>query len=126
MWRALPKKLFQKGHKPLNPAGRPKGTKDKSYLTLQFWHDELMKDWPKLKPAQRAKLSIQMEQMLVNKMKALPSNPEDSVRNVEESLKALKMIEGGQEMEMGEIKKELEPISPPPPDSTIWHFCEVV
>ncbi len=106
----MPKKLFQKGHKPLCPKGRPKGTKDKSYLTLQFWHDELMKDWPKLKPAQRAKLSIQMEQMLVNKMKALPVSPEDSVRNVEESLKALRLIEHGEEMEKVEKNEVLEPI----------------
>ncbi len=104
---------FEKGHAK-SSSGRPKGTKDKSYLTLQFWHDELMKDWPKLKPAQRAKLSIQMEQMLVNKMKALPVSPEDSVRNVEESLKALKAIEGGEELATEKQDKVLEPTLPPP------------
>jgi len=107
--------MLKKGCKSLNPAGRPKGSKDKSYLTLQFWHDELMKDWPKLRPAQRAKLSAQLMQMLTNKMKALPTNPIDSVRNVEESMNILKSLETKQELEEQGLKKELEPIAVPPP-----------
>ena len=128
----MAKKLFIKGQAPKSP-GRPKGSKDKSYLTLQYWQDELMKDWPKLKPAQRAKLSAQIMQMLTNKMKALPSNPADSVRNVEESIKLLDAIEKGKEFSDGSIvedeqvglKKEsqgynadLDPIPPPPPNVT--------
>ena len=52
----------------IKSAGRPKGSKNKAYLTLQHWYDELRQDWPKLRPAQRAKLSVQIMQMLINKL----------------------------------------------------------
>lgn len=75
--------------------GRPKGSKDRKFLTLQYWFDELCKDWKKLKPAQRAKLSVQLMQMLTNKLKALPGDPQDSVINANEALSRLKAIEQG-------------------------------
>lgn len=75
--------------------GRPKGSKDKSYLTLQFWYDELMKDWGSLSPAQRAKLSKELMQMLVNKMKSMPGSPEESVSNIKEAQALLEQLEGG-------------------------------
>lgn len=74
--------------------GRPKGSKDKSYLTLQYWYEELMKDWPKLKPAQRAKLTTQLMQMLTNKLKQLPQSPEDSVLNATAAQEMLSVLEG--------------------------------
>jgi hypothetical protein len=75
--------------------GRPKGSKDKKFLTLQYWYDQLLKDWAKLKPAQRAKLSVQLMQMLTNKLKQLPSDPQDSVFNANEALNQLKVLEAG-------------------------------
>ncbi len=109
----MPKKLFVKGQTKAGP-GRPKGSKDLSYLTLEHWHEELKKDWPKLKPAQRAKLSAQLMQMLTNKMKSMPSNPADSVRNVEESMKILETIEKGKESEEVQKNEVLGPIPAPP------------
>lgn len=79
--------LFEKGN-----TGKPKGSKDKSYLKLSFWFDEVKKDWSKLKPSQRAKLSIEMMKMLTNKLKALPVDPEESNINAEEALKMLEQI----------------------------------
>lgn len=82
--------MFKKGHN----IGRPKGSKDKSYLKLEFWYQELMKDWPKLRPSQRAKLSKELMQMLTNKMKSLPNSPEQSVINAKEAQELLIEIEG--------------------------------
>lgn len=92
--------------------GRPKGSKDRSYLTLQFWYDELRKDWPRLKPAQRAKLSAQLMQMLVNKMKHLPSSPDDSVMNAAENQAFLDSLEAKLKPITNDQDKDLEPRNP--------------
>ena len=110
---------FVKGQTKAGP-GRPKGSKDRSFLTLEHWNEELKKDWPKLKPAQRAKLSAQLMQMLVNKMKALPSDPKDSVRNIDETMKILEEMEKGNQTEVGGSKmqknEELDHNSLPSPE----------
>ena len=97
---------FEKGHH----IGRPKGSKDKSYLKLQHWYNELAKDWDKLRPAQRAKLSVQIMQMLINKLKQLPSDPVDSVSNAQEAQNLLREIEGGKNDCNGVVS--LPPIDP--------------
>lgn len=73
--------------------GRPKGSTDKEYLRISYWYDELMKDWGKLRPAQRAKIATQLIQSLSNKVKNLPENSEESVRNAEETMKMLEDME---------------------------------
>jgi hypothetical protein len=83
--------MFQPGNKA--GKGRPKGSKDKSFTTLKFWFDRLESDWAKLKPTVRAKLCVQLMQMLTNKMKSLPSDPQDSVFNANEALSRLKALE---------------------------------
>ena len=93
---------FTKETAPKSP-GRPKGSKNKSYLTLQYWYDELMKDWPKLRPAQRAKLSKELMQMLTNKMKNIPGSPEQSVLNADKAQEMLNELSG--------IKPEIRPLS---------------
>lgn len=103
--------LFEKGHK----IGRPKGSKDKSYLTLQYWYNELMKDWTKLRPAQRAKLSAQLMQMLTNKLKALPNSPEQSVINAKEAQEMLNSLEGTEAVK-NESKAVVEPTNLTPPN----------
>jgi hypothetical protein len=107
--------MFLKGHK--GQGGRPKGSKDKKFLTLQFWFDELCKDWPKLKPAQRAKLSVQLMQMLTNKLKQLPSDPSDSVFNANEALLHLKALEQPviKNLETTNSDKELDTAALQPP-----------
>ncbi len=91
--------LFKKGHH----IGRKKGSKDKSYLTLQYWYDELMKDWDKIRPAQRAKLSMQLMQMLVNKLKTIPNSPEESVANAQAAQDMLSVLEGRKNEQDGVI-----------------------
>lgn len=74
--------------------GRPKGSKNQVYLTLNYWYNELMKDWKKLRPSQRAKFSVQLMQMLTNKMKTMPGTPEQSVLNTEDAAKMLAELSG--------------------------------
>lgn len=107
--------MFEKGHKG---PGRPKGSKDKKFLTLQFWFDELCKDWPKLKPAQRAKLSVQLMQMLTNKLKELPGSQADSLFNANEALSRLKLLEQGfdKNKQANETKQLDGVIQPQPPN----------
>lgn len=116
--------MFEKGHKG---PGRPKGSKDKKFMTLQYWYDELLKDWNKLKPAQRAKLSVQLMQMLTNKLKQLPVDPQDSVFNANEALNQLKELEQGLDKnKLGNETKQLDDItelsSPLPPESVRIHL----
>ena len=108
--------MFVRGDPKIHKGGRPKGSKDKKFLTLQFWFDELCKDWPKLKPSVRAKLSVQLMQMLTNKMKQLPSDPQDSVFNANEALSRLKALEEPKSknnalVETNDLNKVVEPIS---------------
>ena len=107
---------FQAGDPNKPKGGRPKGSKDKSYLTLQYWYNELQKDWDKLKPSQRAKLSAQLMQMLTNKMKALPNSQEQSVLNAKDAMALLEEAEGKNKgtTQSNEVN---EPINLTPPDN---------
>jgi len=101
---------FEKGHH----IGRPKGSKDKSYLTLQFWFNEMMKDWDKIRPAQRVKTSAQLMQMLTNKLKAIPGSQEQSVINAKEAHELLQELTQVSKVE-GEKKDCSESLSSPNP-----------
>lgn len=97
--------------------GRPKGSKGKAYLTLEYWYNELMKDWGKLRPAQRAKLSKELMQMLTNKMKTMPGTPEQSVLNTEDAAKMLaelsgEKVEGKQTLTSDDVVSPTTPIIP--------------
>lgn len=98
--------------------GRPKGSKTKAYLTLDYWFNELQKDWPKLKPAQRAKLSKELMQMLTNKMKSIPGTPEQSALNAKDALNLLSELSGAkaEEKPADEAESSVAPSTPPPPD----------
>jgi hypothetical protein len=90
---------FQKGN-----AGKAKGTKDNRWAKVQFWFDELKKDWPLLTPNQRANLSVELMRMLTNKAKTLPSDPTDSVINASEAMDMLERIASKTQPESKDVK----------------------
>lgn len=104
---------FKKGNK-----GRPKGSKDKSYLKLGFWFTELKKDWAKLTPNQRAHYSVELMKLLTNKMKSLPSDPSDSKFNADEAILMLRDVEMGAEVKEGAAPTGASPIAIPETDDT--------
>lgn len=97
--------------------GRPKGSKDKPYLTLEYWYKEMMKDWHKITPAQRIKLAAQLMQMLTSKMKTMPGTPEQSVLNAKDAHNLLLELTGEkvEEKAIGDSQTFVDPsISIPP------------
>lgn len=73
-----------------------------------------MKDWDKLRPAQRAKLSKELMQMLVNKMKTMPGSPGESLANVNEARTILEQLEG-KKGQTNENKEVMVPLTFKPP-----------
>jgi hypothetical protein len=78
-----------------NPAGRPKGSKDKKQFSLNYWFNLIQSDYGKLKPSQRVKIALECWKTLINKSKALPVDPEDSNFNAVEAMKMLNEITSG-------------------------------
>lgn len=98
----------------LSRAGRPKGCRDKierrqrKFLKLSFWFRELQKDWPTLKPIERANLCADFIRVLMSKMSKLPSSPTKSVQNVDDLIDALGQLEGAPSGQSNDSKKVQE------------------
>lgn len=103
--------MFKKGHH----IGRPKGSKDKRYLDLQYWFNLLEKELEKkifvtettksgqlirtyqtdaVDPNKRAQLFLDAMKMLVSKSKSLPGSPTESKTNADEAMKLMRELEG--------------------------------
>lgn len=107
---AIEKDLFKPVKYKAGP-GRPKGSVDKKYLSIQFWYDELRKDWTKISAQQRAKLSVQLISLLVGKTRNLPQTQGDSVENATEALELLKQLEQGSKGKQIGLNEFVEPSS---------------
>jgi hypothetical protein len=83
---------FQKGHKKIPGAGRPVGSKDKVWSSLDYWYGLVINEWPDLKAVERATIAISAWKALVARDKT-PLTPMDSVKNAEAAMNALKMLE---------------------------------
>ena len=75
-----------------NPAGKPKGTKDKVWASLDYWYGLVINEWPDLKAVERATIAISAWKALVSRDKT-PLTPIESVKNAEAAMNALKMLE---------------------------------
>ena len=76
-----------------NLQGKPKGCRDKRQFSLTYWFNLIQDQWSELSPNQRANIALDCWKVLVNKAKTLPTDPTDSVMNVEAVTKLLEDIE---------------------------------
>lgn len=83
---------FVKGHAPLPGGGRPKGSVDKKWASLEYWYGLVINEWPNLKAFERATIAISAWKALIGRDKT-PLTPGDSVKNAEAAMNALKMLE---------------------------------
>lgn len=111
---------FEKGNKVAVGKGRPKGSKEKAYLSLKFWFDQLetelartitvtrhtrdgkfIDSWKTtaVSPDKRAQIFLEAMKMLTSKMKNLPSSPVDSVNNTADAAKMLEELSSNQTIE---------------------------
>jgi hypothetical protein len=76
--------------------GRPRGSKDRSLIRykISYWLDKIEAEWADLTANQRANISLELTKILINKSKALPTDPNDSKLNVDEVMLMLRSAEG--------------------------------
>lgn len=73
-----------------NPKGRPKGSKDKIYCSLQYWLSLIQQEAELLDDdAKRMEIYQWCFDKLLGKVSNLPSTPEESKANVDEILASL-------------------------------------
>lgn len=75
--------------------GRPKGSKDRKWASIEFWYGLIENNIDALSPVNKVKLGQWGCELLVGKMKEI-RNPAESTANVEETMKLLKEMEAGQ------------------------------
>lgn len=66
-----------------NPAGKPKGTKDRAWSTLDYWMDKIADEWDELTPIQRTHVSLELFKIIAARRPLPPGSPEESVKRVE-------------------------------------------
>lgn len=81
--------LFKTGN-PGGP-GRPKGSPDKKWASLDYWFQLVESEWSEIKPETRVKVAIEAWKALLARKQV--ATPEDSVNNTEATMKMLKMLQ---------------------------------
>ena len=74
--------------------GRPKGSKDKKWATLEYWFALTEADWQELTPKDRIAAVTEIIKLLIPRRTLPPQTPGDSVENADIILKELEREEG--------------------------------
>lgn len=82
---------WKKGCKP--GPGRPKGLKNKSFLSLNVWFELIHDRLHKLPDEQVLQYAFKAAELLLGKVQNLPGTPEDSRTNADQALAELKAAE---------------------------------
>ncbi len=109
-----------------NPKGRPIGSKDKKWSSLQYWFSmletELARqihvkeyfangkmyreyDQPAVEPNTRARLFLDGMKMIVSKMSSMPKDSEESTSNANKLMEDLKALE---DVTLNEFKRRAD------------------
>ena len=78
--------------------------KEHSWAKISFWMDKIAAEWDKLTPNQKTHYSVELAKLLINKAKALPISPEESLLNADEAMAQLNQIAS-----KTNIKAEIKP-----------------
>jgi|SRR5579859_245995 len=85
--------MFQKGVSG-NPAGKPKGTKDKKWQSIQAIWDMFIEEYPKLRSNEKAKYMLEIFKLHFERAIAqLPKDQTDSILNANKMMEQLKDLE---------------------------------
>lgn len=90
--------MFQKGQSG-NPGGKPKGTKNKNFLSLQYWFGLIADNAEDLTPKEQIEIAFKAANLLVPKITTLPMEPGDSVDNAKKTLELLQELENKPKVE---------------------------
>jgi hypothetical protein len=84
--------MFVKGQSG-NPGGKPKGTKNKAYLSLKFWFEMIAENSQKFTAERKVEIAFQAANMLLPKIQSLPAEPGDSLENARRTQDLLNALE---------------------------------
>jgi hypothetical protein len=86
---------FQPGHPPHPKSGRPRGSKNKDTLRLDFWLTRIAEDVDLVDDAEkRLTYAFKLAEMILAKVQTLPATYADSVDNArQQALEALSSLE---------------------------------
>jgi len=83
---------FVKGDARIHRTGRPLGSKDKKWTSLDYWFGLVEAEWGKIEPKDRVHVAIDAWKALLAR-KQYPLTPEESVQNADSAMKLLKVLE---------------------------------
>ena len=100
-------------------AGRPRKLPDRHYqFNLSYWYGLIAADYHQLSRIQRVRVALECWKTLINRMKALPANPEESRLNADEAMRMLGKLENAQQKD-SEGEKVASQLSETAPEAAL-------
>jgi hypothetical protein len=84
--------MFVKGQSG-NPAGKPKGAKDKKWTKIQYWFELVDDVYGRLDDRHKAQIAMEGFKAMLGRTKLPNQTPEESAEYAKSTLETLKMME---------------------------------